>query len=138
MKLQEILSTSRILQILGDSNIEISSVCFDSRKVSKGSLFVALKGVTSDGHDYIAQAVAAGAKAVICEVVPEEKISATIIQVTDSHLTLGIVASNFYGRPSEKLKLIGITGTNGKTTTVTLLYRLFTDLGYKCGLLSTI
>ncbi|MDD3033217.1 MAG: UDP-N-acetylmuramoyl-L-alanyl-D-glutamate--2,6-diaminopimelate ligase [Bacteroidales bacterium] len=138
MKLQEILSNSRILQILGDCNIEISSVCFDSRKVSKGSLFVALKGVTSDGHDYIAQAVAAGAKAVICEVLPEENISATIIQVTDSHLTLGIVASNFYGRPSEKLKLIGITGTNGKTTTVTLLYRLFTDMGYKCGLLSTI
>jgi len=138
MKLQEILSNCRILQIIGDNNIEISSVCFDSRNVAEGSMFVALKGVSSDGHDFMPQAVLAGAKVVICENLPQENLSATIIQVSDSHLALGEIASNFYGRPSEKLKLVGITGTNGKTTTVTLLYRLFTSLGYKCGLLSTI
>jgi UDP-N-acetylmuramoyl-L-alanyl-D-glutamate--2,6-diaminopimelate ligase len=138
MKLQKILSKCKVLQIRGDEALDIKTVCFDSRKVSEGALFVAFKGVTSDGHDFIRQAVEAGATAIVCEKMPEEQLTATIIQVDDSHLALSIIASNFYGNPSESLKLIGITGTNGKTTTVTLLYRLFTELGYKCGLLSTI
>lgn len=138
MKLLKILSKCKVLQIIGNEEIDIKTVCFDSRKVGKGALFVAFKGVTSDGHDFIRQAVEAGATAIVCEKIPEEQLPATIIQVDDSHLALSIIASNFYGNPSESLKLIGITGTNGKTTTVTLLYRLFTELGYKCGLLSTI
>ena len=125
------------LKVIGDTSIDISSVVFDSRKVEKDSLFIALKGTASDGHDYIEYAIKAGAKAILCQ--KSETIDGvTTIIVADSHKAIGTVAANLYDNPSRKLKLIGITGTNGKTTTVTLLYRLFTKLGYSCGLLSTI
>ncbi len=120
-------------------NINIETIEFDSRKVSKGSLFVAVRGTQVDGHDYILRALAAGASAVICEEIPEvvpDEIP--FFQIKNSAEALGIVASNFYDNPSQKLKLVGVTGTNGKTTTVTLLYDLFSKLGYKCGLLSTV
>lgn len=138
MKLSKLLNNIRVITILGNRETEVKSICFDSREVKDGSLFVALKGETSDGHDFIEKAVESGAIAIVCEVLPSNSLSAIIIQVDDSHKTLGFLASNYYNNPSDKLRLVGITGTNGKTTTVTLLYQLFTKLGYKCGLLSTI
>ncbi len=138
MKLSKLLNSVKVLSVSGNREADILSVCFDSREVKEGSLFVAVKGGTSDGHDFIGKAIEAGATAVICEVAPSVSLSATIVCVEDSHKALGFVASSFFDNPSDKLKLVGITGTNGKTTTVTLLYQLFTSLGYKCGLLSTI
>ena len=138
MKLSKLLNNIKVITILGNRETEVKSICFDSREVKDGSLFVALKGETSDGHDFIGKAVESGAIAIVCEVLPSNSLSAIIIQVDDSHKTLGFLASNYYNNPSDKLRLVGITGTNGKTTTVTLLYQLFTKLGYKCGLLSTI
>jgi len=138
MKLSKLLNNIKVITILGNRETEVKSICFDSREVKDGSLFVALKGETSDGHDFIGKAVESGAIVIVCEVLPSNSLSAIIIQVDDSHKTLGFLASNYYNNPSDKLRLVGITGTNGKTTTVTLLYQLFTKLGYKCGLLSTI
>ena len=144
MLLSNIIKGVNYLKIAGDTAIDISSVVFDSRKVEKGSLFVALKGSASDGHDYINNAIEAGATAILCQKSEDidnsqtEDNRVTIIIVADSHEAFGAVSANMYDNPSQKLKLIGITGTNGKTTTVTLLYRLFTGLGYCCGLLSTI
>ncbi|MFA6334504.1 MAG: UDP-N-acetylmuramoyl-L-alanyl-D-glutamate--2,6-diaminopimelate ligase [Bacteroidales bacterium] len=138
MKLSKLLNNIKVITILGNKEIEVKSVCFDSREVKKDSLFVALKGVTSDGHDYIEKAVESGASVIVCEVLPSVSCPATVIQVEDSHKSLGYLASAFFNNPSGKLKMVGITGTNGKTTTVTLLYQLFTRLGYKCGLFSTI
>ncbi|OFY40376.1 MAG: UDP-N-acetylmuramoyl-L-alanyl-D-glutamate--2,6-diaminopimelate ligase [Bacteroidetes bacterium GWF2_40_14] len=138
MKLSKLLNSVMVLSVSGNREVDILSVCFDSREVKDGSLFVAVKGGTSDGHDYIGKAVEAGAAAVICEVAPSFSLPVTVVCVEDSHKALGFVASSFYDNPSDKLKLVGITGTNGKTTTVTLLYQLFSGLGYKCGLLSTI
>ena len=138
MKLSKLLNNIKVITILRNRETEVKSICFDSREVKDGSLFVALKGETSDGHDFIGKAVESGAIAIVCEVLPSNSLSAIIIQVDDSHKTLGFLASNYYNNPSDKLRLVGITGTNGKTTTVTLLYQLFTKLGYKCGLLSTI
>lgn len=123
----------------GDAGRETTAVVFDSRKVQPGTLFVAVRGTVSDGHDYIAQAVKQGAAAVICETLPAETFSGVdFLLVADSALALGIAASNFYDNPSSKLKLVGVTGTNGKTTIATLLYKLFRCLGYNCGLLSTV
>lgn len=138
MLLSKIIQNIPGLKIKGDTEIDIASVTFDSREVKKGSLFVALKGSTSDGHNYIPGAVASGAVAVICEDPGNVPAGVTTLVTESSHNALGIAASEFYGNPSEKIRLVGITGTNGKTTTVTLLYQLFTKLGYKCGLLSTI
>ncbi len=138
MKISKLLNNIKVVTITGNQEPEVKSVCFDSREVKDGALFVAIKGGTSDGHDYIVKAVEGGACAIICETLPSETLPVTMIQVEDSHKALGYLASNFYNNPSEKLKMVGITGTNGKTTTVTLLYQLFTKLGYKCGLLSTI
>ncbi|MEI6410882.1 MAG: UDP-N-acetylmuramoyl-L-alanyl-D-glutamate--2,6-diaminopimelate ligase [Bacteroidota bacterium] len=117
----------------------ISGICFDSRVVRAGDVFVAVRGAASDGHDYITTALGKGAVALVCETIPED-IDANIatIQVKNSAETLGQLASNFYERPSEELKLVGVTGTNGKTTTVTLLWQLFTALGYQCGLIGTV
>jgi UDP-N-acetylmuramoyl-L-alanyl-D-glutamate--2,6-diaminopimelate ligase len=139
MQLNEIIKNLRPVQIIGNQDITIKNIEFDSRRVSKGALFVAVRGTQVDGHDYILRALAAGASAVICEEMPEV-VPAEIpfIQAKNSAEALGIVASNFYDNPTQKLKLVGITGTNGKTTTVTLLYDLFTKLGYKCGLISTV
>jgi UDP-N-acetylmuramoyl-L-alanyl-D-glutamate--2,6-diaminopimelate ligase len=137
--LRDILYKTRIEQVTGTTNIAIDSICFDSRKVEKFGLFVATRGTVVDGHNFIEQAIKAGAVAIVCEELPQvlqEKI--TYVQIKDSNAALGIMASNFYDNASEKLKLVGITGTNGKTTTVTLLYNLFKVLGYKVGLLSTV
>ena len=128
-----------LISIHGDRNQSISSLAFDSRKVEKGTLFIAQKGLTVDGHDFINLAIESGAVAVLCESLPENLASKiTYIQVENSAAAMGVVAANFFDTPSRKLKLVGITGTNGKTTTATLLYQLFTNLGYKVGLLSTV
>jgi UDP-N-acetylmuramoyl-L-alanyl-D-glutamate--2,6-diaminopimelate ligase len=120
-------------------NAEVKGICFDSRKVQPGYLFIAVKGTQSDGHKFITNALASGAVAVVVEKLPEaisDKVS--YVTVKDSAKALGVIACNFYGNPASKLKLIGVTGTNGKTTVVTLLFKLFTSLGYRCGMLSTV
>lgn len=137
--LSEILYKAGITEVIGQTHIAVSSITADSRKVERMGLFVAVKGTSSDGHRFIAQALETGAIAIVCEVFPEEiDERVTYIQVKDSAFALGQMASNFYDQPSSKLKLVGITGTNGKTTSVTLLYQLFRQLGYKCGLISTV
>ncbi len=137
--LSDILYKVKLEEIVGSTHMAISSVTFDSRTVKKDSLFVATVGTNSDGHAFIATAIESGAIAIVCEVLPEEKNeSVTYVKVTDSSLALGIIACNYFDNPSEKLKLVGITGTNGKTTTVTLLFNLFRSLGYSVGLLSTV
>jgi len=124
---------------VGDTGIEITDVQLDSRKISVGSVFVAVKGVLADGHAFIEKAIESGAVAVVAETLPEiVREEVTYIEVENSAEAAAIMAGNFYGRPSEKLKLVGVTGTNGKTTIATLLYKLFTRLGFTSGLLSTI
>ena len=137
--LSEIIEGLAFTELQGSADMEISAVVFDSRKVVPGSLFVAIKGTLADGHDYILQAVNDGAVAIICEILPAHVTGEVdFLMVADSSVALGVVSANFYDNPSAKLKLVGITGTNGKTTIATLLYKLFRDLGYKCGLLSTV
>lgn len=137
--LDSILRGIESIQILGSTEQGISKLTLDSRKVEKGTLFAALRGTTADGHAFIGKAIENGASAILCEELPGElKEGVTYIRVADSAEAFGQAASNFYDRPSEKLKLVGVTGTNGKTTTVTLLYDLFKTLGYKVGLISTI
>ncbi len=145
MILSKIINDCKIVAVHGNTNIDISSINNDSRKINDSSMFIAVRGCAIDGHEYIAQAIEKGAKAIVFDTVSnniEELIKAnpevTFIQVETSRLSLAIMAANFYDNPSKKLALVGITGTNGKTTTVTLLYNLFTKLGYNCGLLSTI
>ena len=139
MKLKDTLTNCNLLEIVGEKDVEILGITFDSRKVEPGTMFFAVKGTQVDGHDYIAKAIEQGATAVVCEKLPKTKAEGvTYIQVANSAYVLGVAASNFFGNPSEKLRLVGVTGTNGKTTIATLLYRLFTDAGYHCGLLSTI
>ena len=146
MILGKVIAGSGVIAIEGNPHAEISSVCNDSRKVAHGSLFIAVKGFASDGHTYIATAIGKGACAIVCEdmdmarsqVAQAGAEGITLVQVGSSRHALAIIAANFYDNPSEKLTLVGITGTNGKTTTVTLLHRMFTALGYNCGLLSTI
>jgi len=138
-KLKDILYKTAIEAIQGSTEIAVNKVEFDSRKVAVGDLFVAIKGTTSDGHLYIQKAIQQGAVAIICEVFPDivsEKT--TFVRVNNSQKALAFIAANFYDNPSEKLKLVGVTGTNGKTTIATLLYTLFENLGYQSGLLSTI
>ena len=138
IQLKDILYKVSLQATSGDMNIPIEKVCFDSRQVSVGDLFVAVKGTQVDGHEYIQTAIEQGASAIICEqkIDPIENI--TIAQTQSSSKALGIIASNYYGNPSSKLILVGVTGTNGKTTTVSLLHNLFRKLGYSSGLLSTI
>lgn len=137
--LKDILYKVPILESIGSTNQAISKLAFDSRQVNKESLFIAIKGSTVDGHLYIKTAIENGARSIICEELPEEiQEGITYIKVKDSHSSLGIIASNFHNNPSGQLKLVGITGTNGKTTTSTLLYSLFQSLGIKSGLLSTV
>jgi UDP-N-acetylmuramoyl-L-alanyl-D-glutamate--2,6-diaminopimelate ligase len=137
--LSDILTGLPFTELQGAADVEISAVVFDSRKVIPGSLFVAVKGTQVDGHDYIEKAIKDGAVAIICEDLPGHTATEVdFLMVADSAVALGIVAANFYDNPSKKLKLVGVTGTNGKTTIATLLYQLFRDLGYKCGLLSTV
>jgi UDP-N-acetylmuramoyl-L-alanyl-D-glutamate--2,6-diaminopimelate ligase len=137
--LSDIIEGLAFTELQGSADMEISAVVFDSRKVVPGSLFVAVKGILADGHDFILQAINDGAVAVICEVLPARVTGEVdFLMVANSSIALGIVSANFYDNPSGKLKLVGVTGTNGKTTIATLLYKLFRDLGYKCGLLSTV
>jgi UDP-N-acetylmuramoyl-L-alanyl-D-glutamate--2,6-diaminopimelate ligase len=138
-RLKDILKDIDSTLIRGSTDIEITAVEPDSRKVIPGSLFFAIRGTLSDGHDFIAKAISSGASAVVCEKITEDAdVSVVFIEVLDSALALGMAASAFYGHPSRNLILAGVTGTNGKTTTVTLLYQLFRRLGYKTGLISTI
>lgn len=138
-QLKDILYKAGIREVLGSTAVVVNDICFDSRKVREGSLFVAVRGTQSDGHNYIAQVVAQGAIAVVCESLPQEIVpSVTYVRVEEGGTALGIIASNFFDNPSEKLKLVGVTGTNGKTTTVTLLFQLFRQLGFNTGLLSTV
>lgn len=138
-ELKDIIYKVSLTSSYGDMNTLVSGICFDSRKVKANYLFVALKGTLSDGHEYIPKAIESGASVVVCEKLQNtinEKV--TYVTVKDSAQALGIIASNFFGNPSEKLKLTGVTGTNGKTTTVTLLYKLFSALGYNVGMISTV
>src|SRR5579871_6626766 len=126
MKLQDILYKIHIRSVQGNTDIEISDLQIDSRKVQKGSLFIAIRGVSADGHNYIDATIEKGAVAIVCETMPVNlKEGVTYVQVEDSSEAAGWIAHNFYGQPSEKLKLVGVTGTNGKTTIATLLYKLF-------------
>ncbi len=138
-KLEDILADVSVLKIVGSSDVELSSVQFDSRKVSDGTLFVATRGTQVDGHNFIPSAIEKGAKVIVCETLPEDLMAeVTYVQVADASKALGRIASAWYGYPSSSLRLVGVTGTNGKTTIATLLYKLFTRMGYKCGLLSTV
>lgn len=137
--LRDILYKVKIIATSGDMNSEVAGVAFDSRKVLPGFLFVAIKGRQSDGHQFIEKAIELGATVIVCEKLPEAvSDKATFVNVKSSSKALGIIASNFYDNPSEKLKLVGVTGTNGKTTVATLLFKLFSSLDYKVGLLSTV
>ncbi len=137
--LTDILYKAGLEEIIGTTNVAVSSITFDSRKVKKDSLFIAVRGTAVDGHDFIDKAIEGGSLAIICEELPEHKIeNITYVKVKNASYALGIIASNFYDNPSQKLKLVGVTGTNGKTTTVTLLYNLFKSLGNTVGLLSTV
>ena len=136
MKLKDIIRDTGFVETRGSLDIEISAITSDSREVVPGSLFVAVKGFASDGHKYIDQALEKGAAAVICEEMPGQE--GTFVKVANSRHAVAMAADAFFGHPSRKLSLVGITGTNGKTTTVTLLYRLFKAMGHPCGLLSTI
>jgi len=139
MKLQDLLYKVRILKLIGLNNIDISNVQFDSRKIKKEGLFVAIKGAVSDGNQYIQSAIKEGAIAVIIEQIPTElNDNITYIQVESSYNALAIIAANFYNNPSEKIKLIGVTGTNGKTTIVSLLHQIFSLLNKRVGMISTI
>jgi UDP-N-acetylmuramoyl-L-alanyl-D-glutamate--2,6-diaminopimelate ligase len=138
-KLSDILYKVPLTAVSGNTDMEVSSVQIDSRKVGKGSLFVAVRGVAVDGHQFIDKAIEQGAAAVVCEQIPAAKKEwVTYVQVKNSAEAAGQMAHNFYGQPSLRLKLVGVTGTNGKTTVATLLYKLFTCLGYKSGLVSTV
>ncbi len=137
--LKDILYGVGLTAVTGTTNVMVNSVCFDSRKVGMDDVFVAIKGTLTDGHHYIDKAIASGAKAIVCEEMPEKMVNEiTYIEVRNGNTALAIMASNFYDNPSKNLKLIGVTGTNGKTTITSLLYQLFKKAGYKVGLISTI
>lgn len=137
--LKDILYKVNINAVVGSTSVDVNAIQFDSRLVTTNDLFVAIKGTLSDGHEYINKAISLGAKAVVCETLPEIlEDNITYVQTEDSSSALAHLASNYYGTPSENLKLVGVTGTNGKTTVASLLYQLFKKAGYKVGLLSTV
>ncbi len=139
MKLKELLKNIQPTHIIGNEDVEITGICIDSRNTGNGYLFVAMKGTQVDGHKFIPKAIELGAGAVLCEELPEERPdSVTFVEVSSTEDVVGKVATTFYGNPSSKLKLVGVTGTNGKTTIATLLYNMFRKFGHKCGLLSTV
>lgn len=139
MKLKDLLEGGVYRMIQGDAEVDIRAVQFDSRKIEEGDLFVAQRGVNVDGHDFIEKAIEAGAVGVVCEKMPEQRKEGVVyVETKDASFLLGVLASNFYGNPSKQLKLVGVTGTNGKTTIATLLYELVRFLGKKGGLLSTV
>ena len=139
MKLKELLKDIHVIAIVGSEDVEITDVNIDSRRIKDGHLFIAMKGTQVDGHKFVPKTIELGAKAVMCEDMPEEKAEGvTYVQVESTEDVVGKVATTFHGNPSTKLKLVGVTGTNGKTTIATLLYNMFTKMGHKCGLLSTV
>ena len=139
MKLSELISKLNVTRTEGPADADINGVDIDSRRVAKGHLFVAMRGTQTDGHQYIAKAVEQGAAAVLCEELPQTLAEGvSYVQIPSTEAAVGIVATIFHGRPSEHMKLVGVTGTNGKTTIATLLFHLFRRLGHKCGLLSTV
>ena len=140
MILSELINGVDICSVSGDVEVEISSLTYDSRSACEGSCFFAVAGTVVDGHNYIAGAIERGAKAVVCQHIPEEvkEAGCTFVVVPDSNIAMGDIASNFYGNPSHELKVVGVTGTNGKTTIATLLYELVQSMGYKAGLISTV
>ena len=139
MKLIELLKNVEVLNTFGETGVEITGVNIDSRRIEAGHLFVAIPGTQTDGHKYIPKAIELGAAAVLCERMPEEHVEGvTYVVVESTEGVVGIVATQFFGDPSRKLKLVGVTGTNGKTTIATLLYNMFRKFGHKCGLLSTV
>ena len=139
MELEQLISKIKPVEIAGQTDVDITSVEIDSRKVTKGTLFVAMRGTQVDGHQFIPKAIEQGAAAVLCEQIPEDKAEGvTYVQVKDCEDCVGTVATTFYGNPTKKLRLVGVTGTNGKTTIATLLYNMFRAMGHKCGLLSTV
>lgn len=139
MKLKDVLRKVKPLETIGSMETEITDVQIDSRKVKKGSLFIAERGTQTDGHVFIPAAVKNGAAAVVCETMPEEIDGNTVfVRLESTEAAAGPIATQFYGDPSRKLKLVGVTGTNGKTTIATLLYNMFRKFGYKCGLCSTV
>jgi UDP-N-acetylmuramoyl-L-alanyl-D-glutamate--2,6-diaminopimelate ligase len=137
--LQDVLYKTAIRSVAGSTGVDINDVQIDSRKVKPGSAFIAVKGSAADGHQFIDKAIANGALVIVCEELPPvQKENVVYVQVENSAAAAGYMAHNFFGKPSEKIKLVGVTGTNGKTTIATLLYKLFTRLGYTCGLISTV
>jgi UDP-N-acetylmuramoyl-L-alanyl-D-glutamate--2,6-diaminopimelate ligase len=139
MKLSALLSSCKILELVGNTEQDITGICFDSRKVSASSMFIATVGTVADGHQFITSAIEKGASVIVCEKLPK-KLDATVtyVVVDNSSRAMGLIAAAYYQHPSKKLKLVGVTGTNGKTTVATLLSNLFQELGYKVGLLSTV
>ena len=139
MKIKEIMKAVEAVEVMGPLDGEITGIAIDSRKVVPGGLFVAMRGTQTDGHAYIAAAEATGARMVVCEQLPGQRSEeVTYVVVKDSEEAAGRMATAFYGNPTDRMQLVGVTGTNGKTTIATLLYRLFRSLGYKAGLLSTV
>ncbi|UKK48800.1 UDP-N-acetylmuramoyl-L-alanyl-D-glutamate--2,6-diaminopimelate ligase [Prevotella sp. E9-3] len=141
MRLSELLQSIKTLNVIGNTDIDITDVNIDSRRIAAGHLFVAIKGTVTDGHKYIDKAIELGAAAILCEDLPQnakDQKNVTFVQVDSTEDNVGKVATTFFGKPSEKLKLVGVTGTNGKTTIATLLYNMFRKMGHKCGLLSTV
>ncbi len=137
--LQDILYKVHLLEVVGATDIAVSSIGIDSRKVIKGTAFVAIRGVAQDGHDYISKAIELGAKVIVCENMPALQVDGvTYIKVANTSEAVAFMAHQFYDAPSTKIKLVGVTGTNGKTTIATLLFKLFSELGYTCGLVSTV
>lgn len=139
MKLIDLLKGSEVIKVVGEGSVDITGIQLDSQKISVGDLFVAMRGTKVDGHTYIGMAVEKGAIAVVCEVLPEQmNENVTYVQVKNSEDVVGPISTCFFGNPTSKIKLVGVTGTNGKTTIATLLYNMFRKFGYKCGLLSTV
>ena len=138
MKLKDLLTKIKPVEIIGNADIDITGINIDSRKIESGHLFVAMRGTQVDGHQFIPKAIEKGAAAVLCEEIAEPVEGVTYIKVADCEDSVGPVATTFYGDPTSKLKLVGVTGTNGKTTIATLLYNMFRKMGHKCGLLSTV
>ena len=140
MLLQDVLYKVAIRSVAGNTSVEVNDIQIDSRKIKPGAVFIAVKGVAADGHQFIEKAIENGAVVIVYEEsgLPTPDSRLTYVQVENSGSAAAYMANNFFGRPSEKIKLVGVTGTNGKTTIATLLFKLFTRLGYKCGLLSTV
>ena len=138
MKLQQLLKGVHILDQKGDKDIDVKGVNIDSRKVGKGEMFIAVRGTAADGHAYIPKAIEQGASVIVCEEVSKQVDGVVYLIVENSEQVVGQIATNFYGNPTEKLKLVGVTGTNGKTTIATVLYNMFRSMGHKAGLLSTV